>query len=54
MEQSNQTLTSLNEKGRVVLADLRQDLEYLEEYANNSYDQKYMAELETQKQQLAR
>lgn len=47
-------LSQLNEKGRMKLAALREELENVELYSKDVRDPKYVAELESQRQQLAR
>lgn len=49
-----ETLNQLNEKGRMKLAALREELENVELHSKVVKDPKYTAELESQRQQLAR
>ncbi|XP_053625606.1 vesicle transport protein SEC20 [Plodia interpunctella] len=51
--ESMEALNSLNEKGRIRIGQLRDELERLELYAKDSGDPKYAVELESQRHQLA-
>lgn len=48
-----ETLNELNEKGRAMINQLRDELESLELYGKDSGDEKYVIELESQRHLLA-
>lgn len=47
-------LNELNEKGRVKINQLRDEIESLEVYGKDTGDRKYIVEVESQRHQLAR
>lgn len=49
-----EALNELNEKGRVKLTQLREELENFELYGNDIRDPKYAQKLQSERQQLAR
>lgn len=49
-----ETLNELNEKGRTLITQLREEMESLELFGKDSGDQKYIVELESQRHLLAR
>lgn len=51
---SMEALNELNEKGRVKLTQLREELENFELYGNDIRDPKYAQKLQSERQQLAR
>ncbi|XP_041976984.1 vesicle transport protein SEC20 [Aricia agestis] len=52
-QDSMDTLNELNEKGRAKIAAIREEMENLESHANDSGDQKYFLELESQRHLFA-
>ncbi|KAL0841844.1 hypothetical protein ABMA28_014083 [Loxostege sticticalis] len=50
---SMETLNELNEKGRTLITQLREEMESLELFGKDSGDQKYIVELESQRHLLA-
>lgn len=51
---SMELLNELNEKGRVKINQLRDEIESLEVYGKDTGDRKYIVEVESQRHQLAR
>lgn len=49
-----EALNELNEKGRTLITQLREEMESLELFGKDSGDQKYIVELESQRHLLAR